>query len=145
MGDANMKCWFKEVKYPAGQPEDPECTIWDGIIDFAASNGSYAAAYPFVNLVAGPGDITPVNQLIYNGIGGYCGAGRVQLAFRVTVGGFDPAHNHVVGSNTAVVIHPPTPVGSQVSISYSVPVTVINSVTGKKATKWYVFTVITMC
>ena len=145
MGNANMKCWFKEVKYPGNQPEDPGCTVWDGIIDFAAVNGSYAASYAFVNLVVTPGETTPVNELVYNGIGGYCGTGPARLSFRITVAGKDDVGNIVAGSNFVSPPHPPTPPGGQISVTYSVPVTVVNSGTGKRATKWYVFTVITMC
>jgi hypothetical protein len=150
MGDANMKCWFKEVNYPGGQPGDPGCKTWGGLIEFAATNGSYAGSYPFANLVVGPGDTTPVNELTYNGIGGYCGtgAGRVELTFRVSVSGVDASENIVAGSNTVIPpspFHPPTQVAVPTTIRYRVPVTVTNAGTGASATKWFVFTVITMC
>lgn len=144
MASAHMKCIFKEVRYPAGQP-DVGCTLWGGVIDFAASNGSYTATYPFVNLSVKPGETVPVGALIYDGIGGNCGQGTVQLTFRVTVSGKDAAGNIVAGSNTVTVDRPPTPPGRTISTTYIMPVPVTNAGTGAAATKWFVFTVITMC
>jgi len=144
MGSAFMNCVIKEVKFPSGQP-DVDCTVWSGILDFAASNGSYAASHPFENLVVAPGDIVPVGALIYDGIGGFCVSGTADLYFRVTVAGADSAANIVAGSFFARRPRPATPAGHTVAIDYHVPVTVTNSGTGAAATKWFVFTVITVC
>lgn len=141
MTTAHMKCIFKELKYPAGQP-DVGCTDWSGLIEFAASNGSYAAAHPFIDLKVPLGVTLSVGELIYDGIGGYCGTGIAQLTFRVIDSGLAGV---VIGSNIVTFNRPPNQGANPLSINYSVPVLVTNSATGAKATKWFVFTVITMC
>ena len=141
-----------EVPHPGEPPPTPEndvdVTMWSGLLEFAVlENGSYAAAVPFHTLFAPFGATANPDILVYDGVGGYCGAGTpaATLELRVTVSGVDSQSNPVLGSGSATVTHPGTDTPHPEPVGYVVVVNVENPARKRKARLWFYFYVGTVC
>jgi hypothetical protein len=152
MIDALLRSTLSQVNYPtnvnAMTQDDVDCNLWSGLLEFSVvENGSYAAAVPFVHLGLPYGGAATPDLLVYDGIGGWCGAGTppASLEFRITVSGVDSLGNPVFGSAMSTQLHPGTDPPHPPPGSYSVEVVVINPVRRKRARLFWIFTVESMC
>lgn len=152
MIDALLRATLSKVDYPtnvnATTQDDVDCVLWSGLLEFSVvENGSYAAAVPFVHLDLPFGGTATPDILVYDGIGGWCGAGTppASLEFRVTVSGLDSLGNPVFGSATSTQLHPGSDPPHPAAGIYSVDVMVINPARRKRARLFWVFTIETMC
>ena len=142
-----------EVPHPGEPPPDPvendvDCNVWGGLLEFSVlENGSYPAAVPFINLNLPFGGTATPDILVYDGVGGWCGAGTppATLNIRVNVSGLDSEGNPVFGSATYVVPFPGTDPPHPPPIEVPVLVNVDNPIKRKRARLWFYFSVGTMC
>jgi hypothetical protein len=151
MIDALLRAVLAKVDYDAPHPPDPEqdveCSLWSGLLEFGAlPNGSYLAAVPFIDLVLPYGGSATPDLLVYDGLGGFCGAPTppAMLNLRVTVAGLDSLGNPVLGSALTTTPFPGSnpPHGPA---EFSVAVDVENIVRRRRARLWFRFTFRHLC